>query len=109
MYFVSSCKPAGERYGEKYFYKWWKRACENLGIEGLDLYGGTRHTTISHLGRAYGYTREQLRARTHHSTNKALERYLQNEDMSVRTIYEHARNGKGLVKEFTNPSTSNLP
>ena len=32
----------GQKYGEKFFYKRWKKACENLGIEGIDLYGGTR-------------------------------------------------------------------
>ncbi len=36
---------AGQPYGEKYFYKWWKKACDNLGIEGVDLYGGTRHSS----------------------------------------------------------------
>ena len=29
----------GQKYGEKFFYKWWKKACDNLGIEGIDLYG----------------------------------------------------------------------
>ena len=36
---------AGTPFGEKYLYKWWKRACANLGIEGVDLYGGTRHSS----------------------------------------------------------------
>ena len=35
----------GERFGEKYLYKWWKKACENLGIHDVDLYGGTRHSS----------------------------------------------------------------
>lgn len=34
---------AGERFGEKYLYKWWKRACSNLNIKDVDLYGGTRY------------------------------------------------------------------
>ena len=35
----------GQIYGEKFFYKWWKKACENIGVEGVDLYGGTRHSS----------------------------------------------------------------
>ena len=39
----------GRPYGRKRLYKWWKRACTNLGIEGVDLYGGTRHSTVRAL------------------------------------------------------------
>lgn len=27
-------------------YRFWKRACDNLGIVGVDLYGGTRHSAM---------------------------------------------------------------
>ena len=36
----------GRIYGEKYFYKWWKKACESLGIKDVDLYGDTRHSSV---------------------------------------------------------------
>lgn len=36
-----SAKP-GTKFGKDYLYKWWKRACTNLGVKGVDLYGGTR-------------------------------------------------------------------
>ena len=29
----------------KHFKVWWYRACEELGVHGLDIYGGTRHIT----------------------------------------------------------------
>ena len=32
--------PAGSHFGKDYLYKWWKKACTELGIEGVDLYGG---------------------------------------------------------------------
>jgi integrase len=51
----------GAPFGEKYLYKWWKRACENLGIEGVDLYGGTRHSSASAL-RKYRTPEEIKRA-----------------------------------------------
>jgi hypothetical protein len=31
------------RFVRKVLYKYWKKACANPGIEGVDLYGGTRH------------------------------------------------------------------
>ena len=40
----------GEQFGPKYFKKWWDKACENLGIKGVDLYGGTKHSTATALG-----------------------------------------------------------
>ena len=32
---------AGRKFGNKYLYKKWKDACKTLGIEDIDLYGGT--------------------------------------------------------------------
>ncbi|MFH2218350.1 MAG: hypothetical protein ABII68_01660 [Pseudomonadota bacterium] len=67
---------AGRRFGNRYFYKWWKKASANLGIEGVDLYGGTKHTTATALSKVL--TPEQIkRGGTGHNTNKAFERYLQ--------------------------------
>jgi hypothetical protein len=36
----------GRPFGEKYWYKWWVKACASLGIKGVDLYGGTRHSSV---------------------------------------------------------------
>jgi hypothetical protein len=47
-------------FGVKYFYKWWVKACANLGIEGVDLYGGTRHSSVRALI-ADKYTPEQVK------------------------------------------------
>lgn len=58
-----------------YLYKVWKRACTRLGIEGLDLYGGTRHTTTTELAKLAG--REAAREATGHETNRAFDRYCQ--------------------------------
>jgi integrase len=75
----------GEPFGEKYFYKWWYRACENLGIKGVDLYGGTRHSSARAL-RQY-CTPEEIKRATMHSTNKAFERYFRIEGDDLRSIY----------------------
>jgi integrase len=68
-------KAAGGAFGKDYLYKWWRKACENLGIEGVSLYPGTRHTTAVALSDA-GYTPEEIMDDgTQHSTSKAFRRY----------------------------------
>ena len=46
---IQSLRP-GQKFGERYLYKWWIRACINVGVEGVDLYGGTRHSTLTARG-----------------------------------------------------------
>jgi integrase len=80
---------AGDRFGEKYLYKWWVKACDNLGIVGVDLYGGTRHSTVMQL-RKYR-TPEEIRLGSMHSTNKAFERYYRSDPDDYRDIYRDAQ------------------
>jgi len=40
---------AGKRFGEHLLYEYWKKACANLSIEGVDLYGGTKHSSATAL------------------------------------------------------------
>lgn len=83
---------AGKPFGNKYLYKWWKKACDNIGIEGIDLYGGTRHSTVTALRKEF--SPEQIKAATMHSTNKAFDRYLQIQTDDALSIYAASRNGK---------------
>jgi hypothetical protein len=85
---ISGCK-AGQKFGEKYLYKKWKKACKNLGIENLDLYGGTRHTTATALGEFL--SQEDIKAGTMHSTNKAFERYFQGKAKKAKLVYQTIR------------------
>lgn len=82
---VSGTK-SGQHYGEKYFYKWWKRACENLGVESVDLYGGTRHSSAVALREHF--SPEQIKQGTMHQTNKAFERYFRVGANDIREIYQ---------------------
>lgn len=84
----SGVKP-GSKFGPRYLYKWWKKACSNLGIEGVDLYGGTRHSTATALGQVM--SPEQIRMGTMHSTNKAFERYFQRQVGDARNVYQAAQ------------------
>ncbi|MFC1580891.1 tyrosine-type recombinase/integrase [Thermodesulfobacteriota bacterium] len=77
---------AGKQFGEKYLYKWWKKACKNIGIEKVDLYGGTRHSTVRELRKHR--TPEEIRLGSMHSTNKAFERYFQTDPEDLRGIYK---------------------
>jgi len=96
----------GEQFGQKYFYKWWKRACKNLGIEGVDLYGGTRHSTVRAL-RKYR-TPEEIKLASMHSTNKAFERYFRFDGDDLRDIYKDTQGGKKMAKKFERPKENNL-
>ena len=78
----------GQIYGEKFFYKWWKKACKNIGIEDIDLYGGTRHSSAIALRKHF--SPEQIKQGTMHQTNKAFERYFRIEADDVRDIYKQS-------------------
>lgn len=82
----------GSGFGPRYLWKWWTKACENLGIEGVDLYAGTRHSSAMDLKRQF--SPEQIKKATGHSTNEAFERYFRTEIEDIRLIYEFA--GKTL-------------
>ena len=94
---------AGAQFGPEYFKKWWDKACTNLGIEGVDLYGGTKHSTATALGELL--TPEQIkRGGTGSATNKAFERYFQprrTESLKVTSaIRQLRRKNKGEIVEF---------
>jgi integrase len=94
---IKGCR-AGERFGSRYLWKWWKNACDKLGVKNVDLYGGTRHSTVTALGERL--SPEQIRAGTLHSTNKAFERYFQGESRNARLVYQSAQNlQKGLSSD----------
>lgn len=93
----------GSRFGEKYFYKWWKKACDNLGIEGVDLYGGTRHSSAVAL-RQY-FSPERIKQGTMHQTNKAFERYFRIGADDVREIYQKT-SGSTKSKNITKLKTT---
>jgi integrase len=90
---VSGCT-SGQPFGHKYFYKWWLRACENLGVAGVDLYGGTRHSSATALKQYL--TPEQIKAGTMHSTNKAFERYFQTNSADALEVFRLASDAPPL-------------
>ena len=104
LYFFRHIKRKGQKpgthFGKDYFYTWWRRACANLGIKGVDLYGGTRHSTTTALSEHF--SKDQIMdAGTIHATNKAFLRYYQAEASSSQAIYEKVadmqKGGKKVV------------
>ncbi len=75
----------GQRFGHSVLLAAWRRACAKLGVEGVDLYGGTRHSSAVALGKNHEPgTVQQL---TGHHTSKSFLRYFWLEDDSKQELY----------------------
>ena len=77
---------AGDQLGHNSIYRAWKRACDRLGVRGVSLYPGTKHSTA--MGYRAIYTPEQIRAMTLHSTSAAFNRYFQTGGEDLRNLLE---------------------
>jgi integrase len=86
-------------FGKKYLKRWWDKACKNLGVEDLDLYGGTRHTTTTEIAKRYGT--ENARKASAHETNTAFNRYCQfQDDTSFKMAKKVKGNSKSKIIQF---------
>lgn len=83
-----AAKP-GDPFGKGLLYDVWKRACRNLGIEGVDLYGGTRHSSAQALREHM--SREEVKELTGHHTTASFSRYFWADVEVLRKGYEKAR------------------
>ena len=84
----------GQRFGKRCLYTWWIRACAALELRSVDLYGGTRHSTVQWL-RLQGRTPEEIKRATMHTTTKSFDRYFDMDLEDLRQIY-----GGGKVVEM---------
>jgi integrase len=93
----------GSQFGPKYFKKWWDRACKNLGVKDVGLYGGTKHTVATALGRLLS-PEEIKRGGTGSKTNKAFDRYFQPQKREhvqvISAIKQLKKEARGEVVEF---------
>jgi len=92
--------PENKRFGKHFFSDYWKRACKNLKIENVDLYGGTRHSSVQGL-RKNGLSPEQIKLASGHITNRAFSRYFELSEDDLRKTYSltrRQRTGKGMAK-----------
>jgi len=75
----------GKMIGVKIMERWWARACVNIGLHGVTLYPGTRHTSVSSLDP------ERAKIASGHSTDKAFQRYFIVSAEKKRTISRSLR------------------
>jgi integrase len=81
---------AGEKFGIGLLRRHWHIARKELGIKPVDLYGGTRHTTVTALAQG-GHTKYQIKEyATGHTTNKAFDRYMCVDAQLSLDIYREA-------------------
>lgn len=66
----------GEVIGKNKLSRWWNKACALVGLEGVSLYAGTKHTTATETAKNFG--KEKARSASG-LTNKAFDRYCQAE------------------------------
>jgi integrase len=83
-----AAKP-GDSFGPDLLYSTWKRACNNLGIEGVDLYGGTRHSSAQALREHM--SREEVKELTGHHTSASFTRYFWADFEALRDGYGKTR------------------
>ena len=87
----------GDQFGPKYFKVWWDKACKNLGIKDVGLYGGTKHTVATALGSIL--TPEEIkRGGTGSRTNKAFDRYFQPQRQEKLKVKSAIRMLKGTAR-----------
>ena len=79
----------GQKFGSDYLWKWWRKACLNLNIDGVSLYPGTRHSTAVNLRKEN--SPESIKRGSGHRSNKAFERYLLVDAEEQRELYTQAR------------------
>lgn len=91
---------AGKQFGPRYLYRWWKKACGRLHVNNVDLYGGTRHSTITALGEYFH--EDELKNHGSFHASKAILRYMQKRrDISVN-IYQRAADMKNNPEQHVN-------
>jgi len=90
-----SAKP-GQQFGSSFLWNEWRKACVDLGVEGVPLYPGTRHSTEVALREA-GNSPEAIWRAAGTRSNMARQRYLLVQGNELRGIYRDARPERKVV------------
>ena len=86
--------------------KVWDAACEEIGLKGVTLYPGCRHTSVIALGEEFS-PEEIKRDGTGHATDKAFSRYFQVQADKKREISARARGETQVININTSAKNSN--
>ena len=91
-------KRMGQRWGVNYLNKVWKAACDRLGVKGVSLYPGTKHSTVRGLRH---YLRpDEIKKGTGIASNSAFERYFSTEYEDELKLYEARARLRGKVRSI---------
>ena len=74
----------GQPFGGTRLYHAWRNACRRLGVDGVSLYPGTKHSTA--MGLRVALTPEEIKSMTLHSTSAAFNRYFQTSGEALRKL-----------------------
>jgi integrase len=85
---------AGSPFGKGALYRCWKRAAISVGHGGVDLYGGTRHSSCIALYKEVGLSPEQIRRAAGTRSTKVFMRYLPLDVEDIATIHGMAEPGR---------------
>jgi integrase len=86
---------AGSPFGVGALYRCWKRAAISVGHGGVDLYGGTRHSSCIALYKEVGLSPEEIRRASGTRTSRAFMRYLPLDVEDIAKIHGMAEPGRG--------------
>jgi integrase len=87
----------GQKFGKDYLYRLWGEVCDGMGIKGVPLYPGTKHSTATALARQF--PSELVRKTTGHAS-KAFERYLVLSEDDCMNLYAAALPDNVLTTPF---------
>jgi hypothetical protein len=96
----------GRQFGPQLLWKYAIQAAAELGIQGVDLYGMTKHSTVTNMLEVA--TPDEILETTGHQTSKAFRRYLQVAGKRVKEIRSRRkvlieRADKHLINGNQNP------
>lgn len=74
----------GQPFGGTRLFHAWRNACRRLGVDGVSLYPGTKHSTA--MGLRAMLTPEEIKSMTLHSTSESFNRYFQTSGESLRRL-----------------------
>lgn len=91
----------GSAYGRNRLRGIWNEACKNLGIEGVSLYPGTKHSSVTALNKM-GYSPEDIQANATGHLSSAFKRYLMPDVERSIEMYQASMPGKTAKSSGTN-------
>jgi len=102
-----SAKP-GEGFGKGYLNSVWKKACNELGIDGVSIYPGTKHSTVMDMRNEQGLSKSDCKEATGHVSNKAFDRYYEVQDDALRSLYKGNRPDNEVITFPVSKEANNI-